>query len=421
MTTTKGPARKPGRVKITKAWLDELQATGRRETYSDATVDHLVLRVGPDGQSRVWYLSYRNRDGARRLHRIGSLKLFDPESAKVEARKINGLLAKGRDPAGEKAQAKAEAEAARHRTLRGYLEGYYWTHTLSRRRSGKATKERILAAWKPFLDLDLAALGTKQLNEHWTTRIESGKKPQTLNRDRVALLALINQAIKDKVLSSNPIADFGRLKEIDDKRVRYLGQRDKDEDIRDEAGRKIGERERFMVALVRQPLYLRVIAELAMLAGLRRGEIFGLTWHDTDLERREITVRAHTSKGEKPRVVPIPDRTRDLLRGWRAVRLEGCQSEDEKAAVLSGLVVPNPQTGKAFTTVKKAWASLVAEARVLDFHLHDGRHDFASRLAMEGVALITIKELLGHSTIKLTERYAHLADNALRRAVDLLS
>ena len=89
--------------------------------------------------------------------------------------------------------------------------------------------------------------------------------------------------------------------------------------------------------------------------------------------------------------------------------------------MLSGLVVPNPQTGKAFTTVKKAWALLVAEAHVVDFHLHDGRHDFASRLAMEGVALITIKGLLGHSTIKLTERYAHLADNALRRAVDLLS
>ncbi len=408
-------ARRAGAVKITKAWLDGLQGTARRETYSDATVDHLVLRVGPDGGSRVWYLSYRNREGVRRLHRIGPLKLYNAESAKAEARRLNGLIAKGEDPAGEKAERKAEAAEAEGRTLRAYLEGAYWQHTLLHRRSGRASKERILAAWKRFLDADMATLDPAVLRKHRSERLAAGKKPQTVNRDRVALLALLNQAVKDKVLAVNPALGFERLREVDDKRVRYLGQRDKDESIHDETGRKLGERERFMAALARQPLYLRVIAELSMEAGLRRGEIFGLAWRDTDLKRREVTVRAHTSKGEKTRVVPIRDRTRDLLREWRAAQTEG-----GKVAVLSDLVVPNPQTGKAFTTVKKAWAALLAEARVVDFHLHDGRHDYASRLAMEGVALNTIKELLGHSTVQLTERYSHLADDVKRQAVDLL-
>jgi integrase len=408
-------SRRAGAVKITKAWLKTLAATGKRESYYDATVDHLVLRVGPNGESRVWYLSYRNRAGERRLYRIGSLEKYDPESAKETARKLNGSIAKGADPAAEKAAQKADEKASESRTLEKYLDGKYWTDTLKSRRSGEATKARIKAAWKPFLDTDMSALDIVELREHRSRRQDEGKKPQTLNRDRTALLALLNQAVADKVLDVNPVADFDRLEAEDDKRVRYLGQRDKDEAYF-EQGRKVDERERFMTALQRQPHYLRAMTELALNTGMRRGEIFQLRWESVDLKRGEITVRAATAKGNKTRVVPMTARAIEVLRVWRKE-----QTEDGKVLPMSRLVFPNPKSKKPFTSIKKAWRTLLKAAQVEDFHLHDCRHDFASRLVMEGVYLYVVRDLLGHSTIQLTERYSHLADDVKRKAVDVLN
>ena len=89
---------------------------------------------------------------------------------------------------------------------------------------------------------------------------------------------------------------------------------------------------------------------------------------------------------------------------------------------LSGakLVFPG-KDGKPFTDVKRSWASLVERAKITDFHLHDFRHDFASRLVMGGVNIYAVKELLGHSTVQMTERYSHLAPDHLVGAVEVLS
>ena len=71
--------------------------------------------------------------------------------------------------------------------------------------------------------------------------------------------------------------------------------------------------------------------------------------------------------------------------------------------------------------VDTAWRSLVKSAGLKNFRLHDTRHHFASRLVQAGVDLYTVKELLGHSEITMTERYSHLAPDNLRAAVDRLA
>ncbi|TKC83790.1 site-specific integrase [Trinickia terrae] len=72
------------------------------------------------------------------------------------------------------------------------------------------------------------------------------------------------------------------------------------------------------------------------------------------------------------------------------------------------------------TTIQKGFQAACDRAGIEDFRVHDLRHTFASWLVMAGVSLYVVKELLGHSSITVTERYAHLAPHVGRAAVQLL-
>ena len=385
-----------GRIKLTKAFLSQISGTGKRTTYRDSTVPGLLLRVSPDGSSRVWYYDYYNQDGKRRAYRIGPLHRFELESAKREARKLAGIIAKGGDPAAEKTGKRRAATLSASRTVEAYLFGDYWNRHLQHKRSGLQIKARIASAWNPFLRVDMSKLIATKLQDHRSKRLIAGIKPTTLNRDRIALMALLNQAVEDGMLTVNPVAGFRRLLEEDDKRVRSLDPQ---------------ERKRFMTALGNRPRYVQVMVELALLTGMRRGEILKLTWDNVDLRRKQITVRAATAKGAKTRIIPLPARAVEILRGWRS----------EQAVVDTGRhVFLNRRTGMPFTHIKKSWAALCKAAEVSNFRFHDCRHDYASRLVEAGVDLYRVKELLGHSSFELTQRYAHLSDQAKRDAVEVL-
>jgi len=83
----------------------------------------------------------------------------------------------------------------------------------------------------------------------------------------------------------------------------------------------------------------------------------------------------------------------------------------------NGLVFINSKTGKMFDNVNKAWDGILTAAGIENFRWHDMRHHFASKLVMKGVDLNTVRELLGHSAIKMTLRYAHLAPEHKANAV----
>ena len=70
--------------------------------------------------------------------------------------------------------------------------------------------------------------------------------------------------------------------------------------------------------------------------------------------------------------------------------------------------------------VKSSWLNLLKRANIEHFRWHDMRHDFAPRLVMAGVPLNTVRDLLGHSDIKMTLRYAHLAPDVKAAAVELI-
>ena len=146
---------------------------------------------------------------------------------------------------------------------------------------------------------------------------------------------------------------------------------------------------------------------LALNTGLRRGEIFNLKWTDIDFSRKTLTVEGATTKSGQTRHIALNAEIIRVLQEWQQ-------------QTVSELVFQSPVTGEPFNNIKTSWSQLRKNANITDFRFHDLRHTFASKLVMADVNLYTVKELMGHSTIQMTERYAHLAPEHKATAVERL-
>jgi len=142
--------------------------------------------------------------------------------------------------------------------------------------------------------------------------------------------------------------------------------------------------------------HLRPIVLLALNTGLRRGEIFHLRWGDINLNTKWLTVAGKTSKNKQTRQVPLNIEAMHVLECWR----QQCGTVASAAYVFRGIA------DKPVTTITTAWRSVRARAGLEDFHFHDLRHHFASRLVQSGVDLNSVRELLGHAEITMALRYA---------------
>ena len=150
----------------------------------------------------------------------------------------------------------------------------------------------------------------------------------------------------------------------------------------------------------------RELAACALSTGCSKRELLSLRWNQVDLKRGVIRV-ADVEK-EQLRTIYIGGSVIEIL---RVVQL----------CCTSPFVFLNRETGTRYQDVKKSFATACRSASIMDFHFHDLRHTFASQLVMAGVDLTTVSRLMGHKSLTMTLRYAHLAPNHLRRAVDLLT
>jgi integrase len=165
------------------------------------------------------------------------------------------------------------------------------------------------------------------------------------------------------------------------------------------------------------PAELRAVVIAADLTGMRRSEIVGLRWSHVDLAHRTITLTR--TKSNKVRRIRI----RDVL----ATLLERMPRPDAAAYVFplptlpaGGKRVLRPEDDRRRAYVTKAFARAAEEAKIADLHFHDLRHDFATRLRRGGTPIDEIATLLGHSSIHMATRYAHVEDPALRTAIDTM-
>ena len=142
--------------------------------------------------------------------------------------------------------------------------------------------------------------------------------------------------------------------------------------------------------------YVHIVVVLALSTGGRRGELLNLRWPDVNLKRGLLTFR-ETKNGET-RSVPLTSYALDIL-----TQLAQMRRPD------TTLLFPDA-TGKRPLSIRDAFEEAVKRAGVVNFHFHDTRHTFASYLAMNGASLMEIAEVLGHKTLQMVRRYAHLSE-----------
>lgn len=401
------------RYALTQMSIDKMPIPSVMEEHRDTRLKGLVLRITPNG-TKSWYCEYA-RGKRIMLGRADALGVAD---ARESARAILADVYRGIDP--------IEARKPKQviPTYRVFLQGDYLAWAKSSQRSWKQNINRLHTAFKSLLDKKLDKITGLDIERWRGQQVERGLSNQTINRDIASIKASFNRAVDWGLIPHNPLSKVKKARVDDCLKVRFLSE---SEEVRlrraieereerrrverESANRWRAERGYVVLPSFRDVVFTDHVKPLILLSlntGCRRGELFDLTWSNVNLERRLLTVTGATAKSRRTRHIPLNREATSTLLNWRA------QCDD-----LSGLVFVNEQ-GKRFDRVNSSWRRLLKAAQIDDFRWHDMRHHFASRLAMGGVDLNTIRELLGHSDYAMTLRYAHLAPEFKLKAVEVL-
>jgi integrase len=240
--------------------------------------------------------------------------------------------------------------------------------------------------------------------------IKNGKSgqpvsPSTANRKIATLKHMFTKAADWYMVSDtvSKLVHKVKLYKVDNARVRFLS----DDEIKELLAACDHARvKRDGTTEQKKQGHLRPVVLFALNTGCRRQEILSLKWEQVDLVHGFINL-TRTKNGEK-RQLPINDVLREVL-------------SKQIRRIDVPYVFYDSQTGKRFTNIKRSFATACKKAGIVDFHFHDLRHTFASHLVMKGVDLTTVSRLLGHKSLTMTLRYAHLAPNHLINAVNVLN
>lgn len=182
-------------------------------------------------------------------------------------------------------------------------------------------------------------------------------------------------------LENNPMRKISKLKEPRG-RVRFLSDE---------------EREALLKACQNSfypQIYLIVV--LALSTGARKSEILNLRWPDIDMKKRQIIL--HETKNGERRTLPLTGHALELIKGHHKI-----------PRIDTDMLFPSQKGDKPYE-IKKSWEAALKDAGIQDFRFHDLRHSAASYLAMNGATLAEIADVLGHKTLAMVKRYAHLSE-----------
>jgi len=338
-----------------------------------------------------------NKDGSTSYRVDVRLKGFPPQRASFSRLTDAKNWGKNTESAIKENRYFKTAEAQKH-TLGELIDRYIKYVLPTKPNHGGAQKQQL--EW--FKDeigaytlADVTPAKIVECRDKLLTESPKTKKPRT-PATVVRYMAALSHAFTIAVnewgwLESSPMRKV-KKPALPRGRVRFLS-----DDETDSNGRTVdGERTRLLKACqASDNSYLYPVVVLALSTGMRQGEIMGLAWDDVDIHQGRITL--HETKNGEIRVVPLVGKALELLKA-KVRRID------------TNLLFPSKVNPDKPMDLRAPWMTALKAAKIEDFRFHDLRHSAASYLAMNGASLAEIAEVLGHKTLQMVKRYAHLSE-----------
>jgi integrase len=341
----------------------------------------------------------RTADGKTGYRAKVRLKGFPSESATFERKTDAKEWAKQTEASMRQGRHFKTAEAKKH-TVGEFIDRYL--REIEKKNPKRFVDVKPLLGWWKgeigvYLLSDVSrALIVEQRDKLLSTkgRNVERRKNSTVNRYMTALGNAFTVAMNEwEWIHENPMRKISKLSEPRG-RVRFLDDE---------------ERERLLEACKTSASpYLHTLVVLALSTGARQGELLNLRWSDVDWQRRVLTL--HDTKNKDRRLLPLVHYALQLMEEHNKVR-----------NIASDLVFPSLSQPMKPWDSRSAWESALKKASIQDFRFHDLRHSCASYLAMNGASLAEIAEVLGHKTLQMVKRYAHLSEAHTAKVVQSMN
>jgi integrase len=315
------------------------------------------------------------------IGRHGPLLTFD--QAKRRARTVLADAVRGLDPAEERRSARDAP------TVRDLAADYLERHAVPNKRAKGVKDDRAMLD-----NIILPRFGKRKVSmisrrDIEALHVERADRPYRANRLLALLSKMFNLAVEWGWRADNPVRGVKRFQE--EKRDRWLSD---------------AELARLWQILEDHPNRRAASAiQLQLLTGARLGEVLSARRDAFDLHRGIWTKPSHQTKQRRTEHVPLSP---------QALALVAAILENEPAD--QPWLFPGRISGQHLKDLKKFWRSVMEQACIGGYRRHDNRHTYASHLVSGGLSLEVVGRLLGHTSPETTKRYAHLADDPLRRA-----
>lgn len=393
------------RKRITKRVVDAL--TPKQIVWDSEVRGYGVRR---QAAKKVYLLKARVH-GRQRWFTIGEHGApWTPDNARKEAQRLWGLIREGRDPARER-------DASRHRpTMADLCDRFLEEYAEQHKKPSSVRMDR-----KNIENHVLPILGKIAVADVSRADIDSFKRAVREGKTASAANAKSTHPGGAKVTGGTGVANrcLALLSKMFNLAERWGLRPDGTNPVRHIERYREGRRERFLSAEelarlgaaldqsehdAKDSLFVIAALRLLIFTGARLGEILGLRWVDVDLSQR--TLELPDSKTGAKRIYLNPPAAEVLA---DLPRVEG-----------NPYVIVGHRRGRHLVNIQKPWQRIRAQALLQDVRIHDLRHSYASIAVSSGLTLPLIGKLLGHTKFVTTERYAHLADDPLRAANDLV-